>query len=159
MAEESEKIEGETISFGLGDAHRHVMQYWMAVREDHNNRPPLDWEIEAKDQRKTVVVRLLDGRSYDVPDSLTDAIEWLQGWLERVPKKLRDTAKISVDSESDYDSHRCEVVITYQRPETDAEWAARKADVERRHAMAVKAQEAADLAHLERLKAKYEHKS
>lgn len=117
-------------------------------------------EARAGVARRTVKVRVLRASHYGcggpVPEKLSDAISWLQDHLRSIPKACRASAKFEIESEGGYEGeHHVGVSITYERPETDAEWAERRADMERRQALATEAREAAERAEFQRLAAKF----
>jgi len=118
------------------------------------NRPQ-QWEVDALGQRQTITVSLFSKEQYDsewIPEKLSDAIAWLNGFLEQVPPEWRNSATIGVGSVGSYeDSHYAQIGIDYERPETDEEWAARRVRVE----MAVRERDEIDRREFERLRAKF----
>lgn len=94
-------------------------------------------------ERETVTVTVFDGEQHngDWPAlRLVDAIAWFQAKLAEIPEEYRAEARCEIDSSSGYeDCHYGHILISYCRPETDEELAARIA------------QERADKAHCERM--------
>ncbi len=116
-------------------------------------------ELALRDHRQQKRVILVKAEQYD-PDfpagGLVDVIDRLQRLLEEVPLEFRDTAQLDFNSVSSYyDSHYCEIEIIYRRPETDEEWEARKADLDKR----VRAYETQQRMEFEALKKKFEGKT
>lgn len=109
-------------------------------------------------ERKTVSVDLHDEQDFeDLTGNLAEVIAWLQETLNEAPEEFRPAVKIEVecycwsDGESDL---TCK--IYYERPETDAEMAAR-IEQDRREERARRAHtEAEERAVLAALKKKYE---
>lgn len=91
-------------------------------------RPVCDDEIRALKRRSKVTQHL---QVEHPPKDLVGFREWLAEIEADVPEKYRKSIRIEFESEGDpYDSgHHLTVEATYQRPETDEEFAARKADV------------------------------
>lgn len=85
--------------------------------------------------------------------SVTSVIDVLQKTLAAIPEEFRADATLRIWGSGEYVSIYPEV--RYERPETDEEFAARKAEHERRERQAAAAQEQYDRAHYERLKKKY----
>lgn len=78
-------------------------------------------------------VQVFSGRSYDddfLPDNLAIAIVWLQAKLSSVPAEFRD--KATIELEGDYDGGSPTLTIEYQRPPTDDEVTARRAEYHKR---------------------------
>ncbi len=101
-----------------------------------------------------VAVTLFRQEQYEggwIPENLTDAVAWLQGYLEQVPEEYRDKATIEITSQSDYDYHKPCIEISYHRPPTDQEKQDRLED-ERQHS---EAREARDRQEYYRLRAKF----
>ncbi len=104
---------------------------------------------QSKNQVEELVYNSLQDEA--VPENLAEAITWLQDTLDGIPAEHRASAKIEIDSESEYDSHFAVVQISYNRPETDAELAKRIALAERQENQA----QQAELALFKRLKQKF----
>jgi len=103
-------------------------------------------------KRGSVNVVVFRGEKYDdnFPDtgSLFAFADWLQAVIASIPEEYRSVAEIEIDSTSGYKgSHYATIEISYRRPETDEEWAAREAAIERR-AAEVEASERRQLAAL-----------
>ena len=62
-------------------------------------------------------------------------LAWFQERIDRIPAEHQMTAKISLESQGGYyGEHHAHIEITYQRPETDEQFAARLAREERERA-------------------------
>jgi hypothetical protein len=75
-------------------------------------------------------VMVLNVERYDaqwIPDKLSDAVTWLSNILESIPEEYRGAAKIDVDGFDSYDVSTARISVTYARPPTAEEIAARKA--------------------------------
>lgn len=107
----------------------HMM--WPSARQQRLERAPLQWEVDAIKSRGSRTETVYDG-SPEMPDELVGAIAWLQGQLDSIPAEHRGTARISFDERREYGESYANICITYERPETDDEWEARKADLEER---------------------------
>ncbi len=118
------------------------------------------WEVDARDTRQIKQVMVVDAEQYDPgfpPSPLPAFQEWLGEIVEQIPEEFRETATIEFSSTSSYyDSHYGNVEVSYSRPETDEEWAERKAGVDEMLALLKVQQEAQERATLVALKAKYE---
>jgi hypothetical protein len=92
-------------------------------------------------------------RSGEDAVNLAELIQRLTSLMDNVPEAFKQTAKACVDYDIDYDGYMEEISITVQwlEPASEAEIAARKAEVERKRL----AQEAREFADYERLKAKF----
>lgn len=110
---------------------------------------PRQYDIEALRTRMTIS-EIVD--CAEMPEVLAEAITWLTERLGEVPEPLREGALFKIGLDYDGDT---EIEITYNRPETDEEWAARRAGVERRVALHA----AAERAEYERLAAKFKGRS
>lgn len=124
------------------------------------DREPSQWEVEAVTARGTVTVQVLReshfGSCSTVPEKLSEAIAWLRDHLRSIPMACRDSAKLEIESVGGYEGdHHAEVSISFARPETDDEWAARRADVERRIALWRAKRERDERKEFARLKAKF----
>jgi hypothetical protein len=117
-------------------------------------------------ERKTVGVTLVDVSNYGYPldageewppENLVDAIAWFQAALDAIPAACRHTATMKIRT---YDeSSSVSIEIAYERPETDEEWAERKALYAEAVRVAAHEKEIAEQrerATYEALKAKYE---
>jgi hypothetical protein len=114
----------------LGDR---ALQMRKSRKQERLELAPMQWEADAIGKRGTVTETLLDESPYGIlPDSLPRAIKWLQRYLDKVPPKLRTKARVSFDTTMEYGETYPRIRITYSRPETDEEWAARKADLAER---------------------------
>lgn len=111
--------------------------------------------MDEKELNWSVTVTLFDQEQYDgnwIPEKLTEAVAWLQGFLEQVPVQFRDKATIEISSVGSYeDSHYAAIEISYQRPPTHEEKQGRLAEERQRY----DAREASEREVYERLKAKY----
>jgi hypothetical protein len=97
------------------------------------------------DERKTTSVLIF---SDSLPSSLDETIVFLEGLFESIPKDCRQSATIEVEEDRTYP----DVIVKYERPETDADMADRLR-WEKIQQDGIRQQELAALA---RLKAKYE---
>ncbi len=81
--------------------------------------------MNIKDYDWPVTVTVFEGERYEgkwMPESLPDAISWLQGLLEQVPDEYRHKTEIEIDSVGSWeDSHYPSITISYRRPPTGAE--------------------------------------
>lgn len=111
--------------------------------------------MDEKNLNWPVTVTLFDQERYDgdwMPEKLTEALAWLQGFLNQVPVQFRDKATIEISSVSSYeDSHYASIGISYNRPPTKAEKEARLTEEHQR----IDAREASEREVYERLKAKF----
>lgn len=57
------------------------------------------------------------GSSDWMPEKLTEAISWLQKFLDQVPDEYRDVVTIEID----VDEYSPDICISYRRPPTEAE--------------------------------------
>ena len=89
---------------------------------------------------------------FDVPLSLSGAILWLQNKLALVPHEYRDAATIEFNFlNEDWETSNANLVISYLRPETDAEVAERIS----REQINARITEAEERAQYEALRVKY----
>ena len=126
---------------------------------------PLQWEIDSLDKRGSIRVTLADhdehdSGPFDFGDSYKDGtlnrvIESLLALRAQVPKEYRETARCGFGMRSQYDSSYVTIEVSYSRPETDAEWAARRANVEHRRQVYADQLAALERAEFDRLKAKF----
>lgn len=95
--------------------------------------------------------------SGDLKKTLPVMIEWLECLLEKVPAELRSDAIFEVEHEYGYydSSATTEIRIFYERKETDAEVAERRAQDARTAAAARAANEANERRIYEQLKRKF----
>lgn len=95
------------------------------------DREPSAEAIAASKERTTVYERVYSGGRYEndsIPEKLTDVPKWCARHLASVPRKYRSTARLEID-----DDEGCvTLTVSYGRPETDAEWDVRRANMERR---------------------------
>lgn len=145
-----EILDAQTV---ISESFSAMARLWTARAYDAVSYPPSSSEIAIASERGTVTVTLLDAYSGDIPDKLSDAIAWLQGYLKSVPVARRDSATLDIET----GEYSADVRITYKRPETNTEWKARKTDVARRAALAQTRAEERERAEFERLKAKFDH--
>ncbi len=107
---------------------------------------------------KTIV--LLEVEQYHwnsvwMPENLSDAIKWLQTFLDSVPIEHRHSAEINIGSVSSYeDSHYAIMLISYKRPEIEAE----EQELLEQQRIHTKAIETAERKKYEELKLKYGNK-
>lgn len=67
------------------------------------------------------------------PEDARACLDWFSAKVESIPAEFRETARIEFDSQSGYEGcHYAKITITYQRPETAEEIAARKGENQRR---------------------------
>ena len=81
-------------------------------------------------KRKMVQETVYNGGEYDnngwPPEDPAGFMAWFKDRIDLIPVEHRQNAKIEVSSESGYyDSHTPHIEITYQRPETDGQFASR----------------------------------
>lgn len=77
---------------------------------------------------KDIFGSLISGEYSD--DKLVSVIDWLTKKLAKIPAEHRDAARLEISSVGGYEGeHHAEATIYYDRPETDEEFAARKAEV------------------------------
>lgn len=134
----------------LRSALIHTRSEWTAWQRD---RPPTSQEMARAGERGEVEVDVTgDG---DLPVNLVEAVEWLRDRLKAIPPKLRASAELRIEGEYDDGSTWTTVQVAYRRPETDAEWAERRADVDRRWRLSVSNAEATERAAYEHLKARF----
>lgn len=81
-------------------------------------------------------ITIFDHERYDVewpPEDAIACLAWFAAKIESIPAEFRKTARIEFDSASGYEGcHYAEIKITYERPETAEEVAARKGESQRR---------------------------
>lgn len=59
-------------------------------------------------------------------DSIPNLVDWLNEQLEEIPAEYRDSARVEIESVGGWEGeHHAEITITYERPETADEKAAR----------------------------------
>lgn len=114
------------------------------------DRAPDDYELREIAKRRTIEETADTGQVDELPDTLCGLADWLAELKLAVPAPHRDTAKVEWR-----DGEFASWTLTYERPETDEEWAERKADVERRQRLSERRREESDRASYERLKAKF----
>ncbi len=120
---------------------------------------PSHYEIENMGKRLSLTVPVTTiyhygtGENDEVPRKLVEAVQWFSDLLEEIPAEHRETATLNI--ESDYESSSVTIDIKYKRPETDQEWADRKADVVCRVVAADQEAAALERTQYERLKAKF----
>ncbi len=88
------------------------------------------------EERQLVVETVHDAEQHGggewLPENLAAAIAWLQAKLDAVPEASRSSARVDIGTESDYAATHATLKISYERRETDAEFAARRAaEIER----------------------------
>jgi hypothetical protein len=74
--------------------------------------------------KQTKTVTVFCKKSFEpgfMPTNALNAFAWLRGVIDTIPDEYRDTARIEVDSGSEYDVSFASLTISYERPETDAE--------------------------------------
>ncbi len=111
-------------------------------------------EVAALEKRQEIVVKVVDAEQYSdgfPPSNLTDFMAWLDKAITAIPEEYREAARFEIDTSSSYGDYCASVEVSYCRPETDAEWDARKAHVMQR----VQQAESEQRAEFERLKAKF----
>jgi hypothetical protein len=115
------------------DGERRARLMWPSARRQRLERPPMAWEVERRDRRGTRTETLLSEGPYgSLPESLPKAIKWLQNYLSQVPTRLRSKTRINFDTYTEYGETYPRIEISYTRPETDDEWAQRKAELDER---------------------------
>jgi hypothetical protein len=92
----------------------------------YRNRPATEQEIAALADRGTKT-DVAEAPAW--PGNVADLAKWAADVLALVPEEYRATAEMSPPDDGD------SAVMYWARPETDEEWAARRADVERRQAL------------------------
>lgn len=106
-------------------------------------------------QRKTSPVTVLQADQHHIgfpPSDLVEFVQWANDTLKQVPLEYRDTARIYFEWVCGYDDDKIiEVQVSYLRPETDEEMAAR----EKLHAEHMEMLREHELATLRKLLAKY----
>ena len=111
------------------------------------------------DERETIHENLFYDSFYgsnELGQTLPEAIAWLCGLLVKVPPELHDQTLFEIESESDYDGgYSTALRISYWRPITDQEIAAREANEAARITQNAADQRARELATYAALKAKY----
>lgn len=76
----------------------------------------------------TVISFTCDPRWSGMPEKLLDWHDWVSERLSEIPEEYRKTAKIEIESRSSWeDSVECNLVVTYNRPETAEETSERLA--------------------------------
>src|SRR5581483_5199751 len=142
----------------VGNGYARLM--WPSPRRQRIGRPVSEDEIRRAKRRGKVRVTVCNqercdegpfnfGESYS-DGSLAKVLKSLEAIRDSIPEPYRAKARCEIDSNSGYEgSHYAHIEVTYERPETDEEWAKRKAELQERIAFhtAKKRQQ------LERLKA------
>ena len=64
--------------------------------------------------------------NYEVPEEPDKFFSYFQDKLDLIPNEFKKTAKIEIEAESDYDSGRLYLTVSYTRPETNEEMAIKK---------------------------------
>jgi hypothetical protein len=95
--------------------------------------------------------QLHDGNEWP-PEDAREFLAWLTKKIENIPPEFLGTAKVEIGSVIEYDSDYATITISYTRPETDDEFAARR-DLEDRQRSYETEQERLEY---ERLKKKFE---
>ena len=107
--------------------------------------------MDEENLNRLVTVTLFDKERWDgewMPETLTEAIAWLQQFLEQVPVEFRETATVDISGFEDYAAR---IEISYQRPPTDTEKQGRLAEERQLN----KERENKERRQYERLKAKF----
>lgn len=87
------------------------------------------------------------------PEVAVDFLRWFQDKVQSIPPEYRDNAKVEIDATGGYEgSYYATIEITYERSETDAEYAARLEGARR----ATDDRQRQERALYEQLRAKYE---
>jgi glucan phosphorylase len=102
-------------------------------------------------KRDDIKVIVCKSPCYVLPPHLSSCLAWLNQKLEEVPSKFRDSVKIEFSNEED---DLIYLKTYYYRPETDKEFAARKAAIKKRKLE----EKAAERKEFERLSKKYASK-
>lgn len=104
-------------------------------------------------ERKTVkiVVFNRDDLNYNLPEKPDEFMSWWQEKLDMVPEEHRATATVELEANVFYDSSELEATVSYTRPESDDELAARKLKEKQQREF----RENQELCELERLKKKF----
>ena len=108
--------------------------------------------------KKTVTVKVYDSDSWKgkrLPSMFIDLQQWVYEVGQKIPPEFRDTASVCFNAEDGYEGeHFIDCCISYCRPETDEEYAARvESDKVRKQQ-----EEEADWVHFLKLKQKFESK-
>lgn len=87
-------------------------------------------------------------------DDAQECIDQLQDAVDNIPEEFRDSAKITIVSNRQYDEdyESCEIIVSYQRPETDLEMQQRQFRLNRDNERKLETERAA----YERLRKKFE---
>lgn len=79
--------------------------------------------------KRIVTITVFNKEQYDgewPPEDAAGAIAWLSEKIESIPEAFRSTARIEFDSAGGYEgAHYARIKVTYNRPETDEEYADR----------------------------------
>ena len=100
---------------------------------------------------RTVKVYEHDCLEEELPEDLTEHIEWLKDKLKRMPAEFRKSAMVEIVATTQWGCGALEYTISYKRPETEEELAYAIREVQRKESEV----EVKEIAELERLKAKY----
>ena len=95
-------------------------------------------------------VKVYEEEYDDLPEKADEFIAFFQSKVDAIPEENRGTARIEIEAEENYGSASLSVEISYARPETDEEEAAR----ERREQLRKDEIKTRDLRELARLKEK-----
>lgn len=86
-------------------------------------------------------------------DKLSKFVSFFAALLQKVPEQYRDTATVEIDSVGGYEGeHHAEIIVSYERPETEAEKTARLREEAREREAATRNERG----QYERLRAKFE---
>ena len=83
-------------------------------------------------ERQTVKVTIYEQTYPDIPKGYAALLAWMECLVQDVPEEHRQTVEFDFDLVREYGEDYPNLTVTYTRPETDEEWAARRADVEAR---------------------------
>lgn len=76
-------------------------------------------------------IKVFQSEQYDADFPSSNLVEFISEFkrhLESIPEEFRSGAVVEIDATSSYDSYYAQIEITYTRPETAAEEAARLGD-------------------------------
>lgn len=105
--------------------------------------------------RETLYSETFYGYS-DISWTIPETIKWLQELLAKVPPEHHAASRFEISSDDNYgDGNITALNIYFDRPMTDEETAARKAEEQARREMAAARQRADEIATYEALKRKY----
>lgn len=129
-----------------------LARFWVVSRQLERDRPPGAEELKNAGIRGFVTETLCDE---DLAGPALEIVERLNALIASVPKARRSSVMVGLSASSDEGGSYANTEVTWSRPETDEEWAARKADVVRRVTLQAVQLAAREQAEYERLSAKF----